>query len=488
MKEKKNIDRLFQERFKDFEATPSDAVWKHIESQLNQKKKKRRVIPIWWRYAGVAALLLLFLTIGGIYFNSDNTSAVSPTNQVVDTKKEVVEPSKSNNKTNFDNPNQKTHNSDEDGNDLESNKSHQTQQNAVVESPASVLANNPSDKKTNLSNSTKGKTQQAIQNPLPTKDALATVHSNVKDKTEPVVDQSNNTLEKTQEKITVLNNNQTTVANANNESLDSVTNTEPKNKSLTIEDAIAEATTIEEKENIQDKWSIAPNAAPVYFSSLGKGSSIDSQFNNNSKSGEVNMSYGVTASYAITKNLKVRSGINKVNLGYNTNDVVVFKTVGIGSSSSLLKNVNTNDASENISIISGESLRTSSSDGSLIKTSNTSINQSLGYIEIPLEIEYAIINKKLGVNVIGGFSSFFLNSNKLYSEFSGERTLIGEATNLNKVSYSANFGLGLNYKMTKKFELNLEPMFKYQINTFNNTSGNFKPFFIGVYTGIGFKF
>lgn len=486
MKEKKNIDRLFQERFKDFEATPSDAVWKNIESQLNQKKNKRRVIPIWWRYAGVAALLLLFLTIGDLYFNSNNTSTV-PTNQVVDTKKEVVEPSKSNSTNDFDKPNQATDANNDDSSSLESNKSNQTPQNTVIESPESVIANNPSKTKATLSNSKKGKTLEVIQNPLGINDAIATTLSEEKEKTESTVNQFNNELDKTQEKNTVLNTKQTTIANVDNEAIDSVTTiTDSKHKTLTIEDAIAETKTIE-KEKIQDKWSIAPNAAPVYFNSLGKGSSIDSQFNSNSKSGEVNMSYGVTASYAVTKNLKVRSGINKVNLGYNTNDVVVFETVGI-SSSSLLKNVNASDASENISIVSGESLRTNSNNESFIKTSNTSINQSLGYIEIPLEIEYAVINKKLGVNVIGGFSSFFLNSNKLYSEFGSQRTLIGEATNLNKVSYSANFGLGLNYKMTKKFELNLEPMFKYQINTFNNTSGNFKPYFIGVYTGIGFKF
>jgi hypothetical protein len=94
----------------------------------------------------------------------------------------------------------------------------------------------------------------------------------------------------------------------------------------------------------------------------------------------------------------------------------------------------------------------------------------------------------MGLNVIGGFSSFFLNSNELFSETNDSRTLIGEAVNVNRVSYSANFGLGLHYKMTKKINFNFEPMFKYQINTFNNTSGDFKPFFIGVYTGVGFKF
>ena len=485
MKEQKNIDRLFQERFKDFEATPSDAVWKHIEAQLNQKKKKRRAIPIWWRYVGAAAILLLFLTMGGIYFNNGNTITITPTNQVVDTKKDVVEPTTSNGSKIFNNPNQKTFNSSDAVNELTSGESNATQQKTIIKPPAPVIANNPS--KTMLLSTTKEKNQQVVQNPLASNGILATANANEKNQTGSAVGQSKGELDKSHKKNTVLNNAQTSIAKLdNNESVDTIAMTGTKNKLLTIEDAMAEATTFEEKKTVQNKWSIAPNAAPVYFSSLGKGSSIDSQFNNNSKSGEVNMSYGVTASYAITKNLKIRSGINKVNLGYNTNDVVVYKTIGISSSSRLLKNVDTNDASNNISIVSGASLINDSK--SLAKTSNASINQSLGYIEVPLEIEYAVINKKLGLHVIGGFSSFFLNSNKLYSEFGGGRSLIGEATNLNKVSYSANLGFGLNYKLTQKFELNLEPMFKYQINTFSNTSGNFKPYFIGVYTGIGFKF
>ena len=108
---------------------------------------------------------------------------------------------------------------------------------------------------------------------------------------------------------------------------------------------------------------------------------------------------------------------------------------------------------------------------------------------MPLEIEYALINKKLGINVIGGFSSFFLSDNKIYSEAeSGSKTYLGEANNINNVSYSANFGFGFNYQVSKKIDLNVEPMFKYQINTFNNTSGEFKPYFIGVYTGFAIKF
>ena len=57
---------------------------------INQNKKKRRVLPIWWRYAGIAALFLLLLTVGSIYFNNDNSL---PANQVVDTESALPEKS-----------------------------------------------------------------------------------------------------------------------------------------------------------------------------------------------------------------------------------------------------------------------------------------------------------------------------------------------------------------------------------------------------------
>ena len=56
MSDKKHIDRLFQEGFKDFEATPSDAVWKNIEANLNEKKKN----GVLFQFGGVMPVLRLY--------------------------------------------------------------------------------------------------------------------------------------------------------------------------------------------------------------------------------------------------------------------------------------------------------------------------------------------------------------------------------------------------------------------------------------------
>ncbi|WP_142784429.1 hypothetical protein [Changchengzhania lutea] len=516
MGDKKHIDRLFQENFKDFEVAPSDAVWQNIEAALQEKKKKRRIIPIWWRYAGVAALLLLLLTIGDFYFNNDETT---PANQIVDTKNDS-EPTKAdielkdsdvnNMVTNNDSNNQDSKGLNEVREASKDNKLNpQIKKNS--NSSITVVAKN-TNTNVDTENKTAIDTNSISNSTLNPSKTLAEVKNNSEKQVDSEVDKPN--LLQDNNRSAVTNNEDKTgtgaivsesskanpVNEANNLIVNDAINKENvnniatnENKSdLSIEEVLEQAKDITPEEKRLSRWSVAPNAAPVYFNTLGEGSSIDPQFISNSKSGELNMSYGIGATYAINKRLSIRSGVNKVNLGYNTNDVVVFQSVGFSSSSRALANVNaegssTSATSSNISVISSENL-TSKVAPNALESFNTSINQSIGYIEVPLEIEYALVNKKLGVNVIGGFSSFFLSDNKIYSETGGSQTFIGEANNINKVSYSANFGVGLNYQISKKIDLNLEPIFKYQINTFNNTSGNFKPYFIGVYTGFAIKF
>ena len=65
---------------------------------------------------------------------------------------------------------------------------------------------------------------------------------------------------------------------------------------------------------------------------------------------------------------------------------------------------------------------------------------------------------------------------------------IGKATNLNNMHFSTNLGLGFSYNFIKNFQLNLEPMLKYQINAFTTNSGNFKPYIVGISTGLSYKF
>lgn len=83
MKERKNLENLFQERFENFEIHPSENVWENIKIELEEKKNKKRVIPFWWKLSGIAAALFigLFIVVDNLDSNEQiitNSDAEKP--------------------------------------------------------------------------------------------------------------------------------------------------------------------------------------------------------------------------------------------------------------------------------------------------------------------------------------------------------------------------------------------------------------------------
>ena len=77
MKIKKNIDDLFKESFENLEVSPSPEVWKNIQTKLKEEDD-RKVIPIWIKLSGIAALLVLFFTVGNFLLNDSLNQTVTP--------------------------------------------------------------------------------------------------------------------------------------------------------------------------------------------------------------------------------------------------------------------------------------------------------------------------------------------------------------------------------------------------------------------------
>src|SRR3954468_9627869 len=84
MNEKHNLDRLFQEKFKDFEAAPPEFVWENIREELQEKKIKSKVTPLWIKLSGVAALLLLGGLLATLFFNDAENPATNAPAVVID--------------------------------------------------------------------------------------------------------------------------------------------------------------------------------------------------------------------------------------------------------------------------------------------------------------------------------------------------------------------------------------------------------------------
>lgn len=555
---KKNLDKLFEEKFKDFREVPDEKVWNAIEASLDQKRKKR-AIPIWWKLGGAAAILALALMLWNPFSDGiANTSTVTDSENI-DTENSTIEKDATqentlpfpeidtnaivggiSDKTAAETENE-TVKDVEEKNAVANKKSsvvqtdtgtpdtQKSRQNSIVQLPKTnqeALANGTAQDEDTLQN-TNSSNSSNNPNTRQTQITASEVELDGRIKT---AEKSNSEKEVLQQQGGAANEaialSPDTVADdaitermttnqgllpkekvalgpeatigQNEETSSEVTEVDPEKKS--IYEAIEEQNNEEVlAEASNGRWSAGPSIAPVYFNAIGEGSPVNSIFTQNSKSGHTNLSYGLSVAYAVNNKLRIRSGIHKVDYGYDTDEVEFSSSLQATSGtqienidySSTAKNLVVKSEASSLSLASPESL---ANDASFeLNTANTSARngtmaQQFGYLEIPVELDYALIDRKFGVNLVGGISSLFLLDNSILLSSGELTTEIGEANNVNTVNFSTNVGFGVNYKFTPKIQLNVEPVFKYQLNTFSEVSGDFQPFSIGVYSGLNFKF
>jgi len=508
MKEQKNIDRLFQEKFKDFEATPDKVVWANLEKELKKKNERKPfIIPLWYKLAGVAALLALLFWVGQPLLDGNDTDS-----KVVNTYPDLDEPDNASNDSivisnkNLIEDSSKGMTSEEGQEPLiqeEKNKTAKpklnkaSQQNDIAETATTLnKENNNSNAEENQSQTLNNKLQQS-------KKGLETIIVQ-SDKSGDIKEMTN--VERNTAVSTIVDTSENGDKNANKdnskvtkETVEStkISVAEPANKKSLLEEAYKVAEETLKEEALTEvaaktkKWEVQPHAAPVYYNGLGGGSAIDPNFSDNTTSTEVSLAYGVNFAYAINERLKVRTGVGKVTHNFNTNEIsfgatatpVALRNISQSALNGLFVEIVDTELLERQQLARSNDLLSFDA----AQFFEGSINQTLGYIEVPVELEYALIDKKFGVSLIGGASTLFLDENVIAVETRGNINDIGEASNVNSVSFSTNIGLGINYKLTKSLQINLEPTFKYQINTFSD-SNNFNPYYLGLYSGFSFKF
>lgn len=468
MNDKKNIDRFFQERFKDFEMSPNEQVWENIQTELKKEKKERKVIPFWIKFPGIAAafLLGLFALNSLLNNNSDSQNGIVVSPEILKSSSEsrdsIIE---------------------KKSNPLE------------IKNASSVVINNIKTEQKDGKEST-SKNQPEIHSNKKKTQANTFVylqknHPSVKQETtnstelstKVIIAETNNALNQTLEKkrLNETKNTKIIATDAKEQSLNTVESPNELEEILKKKKEGKEEVVVLSSKN---KWQIIPNVAAVYLNSRSGGSAIDPQFSENQKTADNSLSFGVGVNYAVSKKVTLRSGINKLSLGYNTNNVM-YST---GLANNNLANIKYTSTSlieikneSNLNMLSIFEIN-------LQKTTTGTINQKMGYYEVPLEVSYAILDKKFGINLIGGVSTLFLNQNKISLVSSETKITLGEARNLNQINFSTNVGVGFQYQIMKSFKINFEPMLKYQTNTFSSNSGNFKPIFVGLYSGISYSF
>jgi hypothetical protein len=254
----------------------------------------------------------------------------------------------------------------------------------------------------------------------------------------------------------------------------------------------------------QNRWSIAALASPTYYSSFNSGSDALSKQLSASEQPLFSYSGGVAFSYKITKRLSIQSGLYYSALGQKVEGINSFSgfkpydnAKGVDNFQVLTTSgtIHTSNPDVFLNAVGSNRIITEFTNDVIdpkkanLQPVSTSLNQSLGYLELPVVLRYKVLDRTIGINLIGGVSYNLLVTNSVYTSLDGNKYPVGDTKGLNPLTLSSSLGMGMEYKVSDKLSLNFEPTFRYYINPFSVTTGSYThPYSFGIFSGLSYKF
>jgi hypothetical protein len=487
-KERHHIDEYFR-GLNDVEFTAPEDSWKNIESQLD-KKRRGGIITIW---TGLAAGLALLIGLGVYtkYISKDRHSIHS--NQITNAFQ---------NKTNST---PKILNSNTLTKQNSSTVQNKTSEPEKIMTNEIALSSKPAQYNTMTVNASVNKLtkneNEEINNNL-------TYNKNIAEATDeaPVA-----TDKPAENKLTYLNPlsiNLKTYAKptlAVQKEIFTENNPAPQPETLFIAEVIPQAKKI-------NHWSISGQVAPLYSYRNSEQPSGTTQ--KNDEKGLVAYAGGFKVDYKTSRRISIQTGVfysvigqtlnnvagSSVATNYQGNVTPQASNVVYSTSNSMGPIVNKSNDSRNIEQLFVNPGNDISKTGpsanvitgvSAIQTPSppATIVQELKFIEVPVLARFKLIDRKIGLHVLGGLSAnFLLNSDVILKKGTSTENN-WTTTDLNGINYSGTIGFGINYEFLRNFDLAIEPTYKYYLNSIStNSNFNYRPYAFGVYTGIVFKF
>lgn len=529
MGNRKDIGKLFNERFKNFEQAPGADLWDTIASELDQKSD-RKIAPLWFYFGG---FLIVGMLTGLLYWHPwSTTNTTDPKeqsfvlNQETVGNKETQVVSSSNQKdiknatiTNNTSPEEITDTitNTKETSSYTTNTSNQlvsakdntslSSENTLSEKSQAVVTNASKNTNNSYNNTTSNSSKNSItsstslyNNKKTTSIAavlntLVSTSQKLRDKKELeaktayqtkvkedlvnaiIVQKEENkiALQRWQDSIQSLSASKKTnlaVISKEEEKTPKLPKTEEERKN-------------DRKESVSYKFAISPYTSLLNYGSLTKGSSIDNRLVDNPRDAIRTVGYGVRADYKFSEKSSIRFGVGIAPLQYRTDDFQVLVT---------------NNNNVNIFQLSGIDPQNLNQGNGGIETSPevlaffnsndvVSIEQNITYVEVPVDYQYRFLNKRVSMSFNGGMSLFVLTNNRVFATArNGENIFIGRETSLKDLSLALNFGLGTYYNFSKNWRFDLEPAFKYQLNPYTDNIGNFRPYYFGLQFGMSYKF
>lgn len=445
----KKFDKHIKDRLSQSQIPPIDA-WKNIQEKLDKEEKKRRIVPILYWIGSSAACFVAGIGIYYLYQNDAVNVNHIPTNEIVKT-----------NSTSGKFINKESDNSGKINEKLTDKK--------II---SSVKKSSELNEKTNHSSSS------YFENVI----GESTLFSNT------ITDQKEDNIQELTQKDNFVQNSSSII---------------PKNK-ISEKEANPEILkekplelVLEEEKNRKDEEINVKSKSPILVVSsyinptmmLDSKSILDDEFNDYNIKNNITVAYGAKISVRLNDKLNIRSGIAKVELEQNTHNVNSGINTGVYALSTVSPSLSNNiKYHSNIRVISDNVSQNVTM--TMLASEANDMEQKIHYLEIPLEVEYKLASfDKFNLLATAGGSYYVVTKNTISLADTNTKSqyTLGKANNLNNMSYSANAGVKLEYNLSHKSSINLEPNYKYMLNPIRNVDAK-NPSLLGINLGFSIKF
>ncbi|WP_297089525.1 hypothetical protein [uncultured Draconibacterium sp.] len=473
MSKRLNIDDSIKEKLDGFSAAPPPHVWTNIQTNMAARRKKRRLAYVGW-ISAAAVVVLAF--IAGWYFSGQNT-IVQP--MLVEQQQATAK----------------------------SNAGLSAAQDAEIEGKAEtsagiseLIANSNTEPITAIIISENSTAEQ------PGRDGE--------------IPETTGGDEKLDEHYSLLQSIDAFLAkNMPDLRLQQVQN-KPVEPYLTAADEVLIASNIKTFETVKNKengWIVGAHVSPGYSSHSAQHKDTYSQnMTYQSDNGGGNVGGGISVQYKTSKRLRVESGVYYAKDGQkakNSFNLFAFKNDADYMTSPEFSYDDAQPAFSNVVTAGSEGIAMNSTAG-VIKMQATpqgaqiaanletdkaradnvlyadgEFSQVFEFVEIPLYLRYSILDKRLGIELLGGVNAGFVIGNNAYLDNNYGVQNIGSTADISTLNFSGTLGVGVNYMLGKHFSLALEPRINYYLNSINsNPDVDYRPYRLGVYTGIYYEF
>ena len=273
---------------------------------------------------------------------------------------------------------------------------------------------------------------------------------------------------------------------------------------LYIEDLSAQTYPPLAVEDKIDRWSVSAMASPTFYPMPQNGTNEISKQISASEKSKISYSGGVSFAYKISKKLSIQSGIYYSSIGQEVDGINSFGG---------FKQYDYTKGDHNFEVLtSSGKIFTNNSDVFLLDGAgdrvltrytndvfdpakanlqflNGDLHQNFSYLEMPVILRYKLLDRSVDLNLIGGLSYNILVRNSVYAMVNGDKYSVGETDGLSPFMLSSSLGMGMEYSLSKKFSLNLEPTFRYYLNPFGAMPEiKAHPYSFGIFSGLSYKF